>query len=169
MAATILNDGYRHHIGLRPYCGICGSVMIVGERFVACEFEPIPNTRLAPIAFQTANERSPVLGNRNSTSYLCQTDSSIFPDYGHNFRRVNNISLCRRPDCRQCAGSSEAATIHSDCLQLFARECKVKDALDRLWTTAAWRSPWRQAPHLRLADTHVMPDISAVEAFGLPE
>jgi len=42
VAATIPNDGYRHHIGLRPYCGICGSVMIIGERFVTCEFEPIP-------------------------------------------------------------------------------------------------------------------------------
>jgi hypothetical protein len=90
--------------------------------------------------------------------------------YSHNIRHVNNMSLYRRPDCRQCAGSAEAATIHSDCLQWFIRECKFEDALDHLWTIAVWRSPWRQAPNLRLADAQViMPDLSAAEALGLPK
>lgn len=64
-----------------------------------------------------------MLGNKNSTAYLRCTDVLVFPDYGHNVRPP----LCRRPGCKRCASSAEAATVHSDCLELFTRELRLKD------------------------------------------
>jgi len=107
-----------------------------------------------------------VLGNSDSTAYIRHTDVSVFPDYGHNLQSLNGTPTCRRPGCRQCASSAEAATVHLGCFQLVRRECG-HEILDRLWVEAAWRSPWRHAPHLHLPDMNVALDISAAKALGL--
>ncbi|KAH6667292.1 hypothetical protein B0J14DRAFT_489952, partial [Halenospora varia] len=94
------------------------------------------------------------LGNGNSTTYKLLSDVSIFPDHGHHIRRVNGRNLCRYPDCKRCAASPEASTMHPDCFQLFIHEWRrdytIETALDVLWIATAWRNPWRGAPDLRL-------------------
>lgn len=107
-----------------------------------------------------------MFGNSNSTSYLHRTESLELLASGHNVCFVE--FRCRRPDCGECDSDAETATVHSDCLQLFAREYKLEDVLDRLWVIAAWRSPWRGAHNLRLAEARLfMPDLSAAEALDL--
>jgi hypothetical protein len=143
---------------------------MINDRFVACRSRNKPvwlQSTFAPRADLCAT----VLGNRNSTAYLNRTDVSIFPDYGHNIRRLNGLSLCRRHDCTRCAASAEASAIHSDCFDLFIRECKkdMGEALDHLWTVATWRVPWRQAPHLYFNDMNVTPLVSSVaKSISMP-
>lgn len=80
------------------------------------------------------------------------------------------VSLCQQSGCEHCAASSEASTIHSDCLELFERECKLSENLDRLWIIAAWRTPWRQALVLHLDVTNIVVPLPAfLDRLGLPE
>lgn len=77
--------------------------------------------------------------------------------------------LCRRPKCWHCARSVEAAVVHADCLELVLRECTASEPLNQLWTVAAWRVPWRWAPHLFLDDADVLlPSSSVAEGIGMP-
>ncbi len=108
-----------------------------------------------------------VLGNDDS--YSRRTNASIFPDYGHTVRRVDGMMPCRQPSCSRCAASTEASTIHLDCFQLFKRECRPEKALEHLWIAAAWRTPWRQAPHLLLDDRATLLSSSVCMAYGIPE
>lgn len=83
---------------------------------------------------------------------------------------MKTVSLCRWPGCKRCAASSEASTIHSSCLELFVRECKLRENLGRLWLISAWRSPWRQALDLRLDVTNIVVPLQAfLDRLGLPE
>ncbi|KAK8058358.1 hypothetical protein PG994_008806 [Apiospora phragmitis] len=65
----------------------------------------------------------------------------------------------------------EGLAIHTDCFDLFLKECQTEDALDRLWAAAVSRSPWRGAPHLHLGRDTVF-DMKLVcakaEAYGIP-
>lgn len=64
--------------------------------------------------------------------------------------------------------SPEASTIHLGCFDVVAQHCKLDDCLDHLWITTAWRTPWRQAPNLRLEEPAITPDLSRVDALGIP-
>ncbi|KAI1506026.1 hypothetical protein F5X99DRAFT_404574 [Biscogniauxia marginata] len=145
------------HIGLRRHCGICGHLMAINERFIACEF---PRMQIRFI----------MIGSENSTECLRRTDISVFPDYGHSIRRLNDMLLCRRPGCKHCAASAEAVTVHSDCFDLYARNSRSKDALRRLWAFAAWRIPWREAPSILCDDEFpVAPNPLVLEGYALSE
>lgn len=94
----------------------------------------------------------PVLGNPRSTTCWLSTRPFLYPDYGPSLRAVDGWALCRRPGCPQCAASPEAATMHIECFELFARTYTHIDALERLWRATAWRKPWRDAPPVILAE-----------------
>lgn len=119
-------------------------------------------------AFVT-NVHSIVLGNAQSTSFSECLGPFAYPDYGHFVRGDDGIHLCRKPGCGVCTVSAEAATIHTDCLELAMIRCRFEDVMDQLWITAAWRSPWRQAPNLRLHDPVVSPDFSMLDQLGLSQ
>lgn len=111
---------------------------------------------------QTANAYSAlVFGNSDSTCYLGHTRSFDFPQRGYTITRVDGRLLCRYPDCKTCAASPEFAPIHSDCFEIFRQQCSVSTsgALDRLWTLAAWRNPWRGAQPIYLSAPIVDKDI----------
>ncbi|KAI1104521.1 hypothetical protein F4804DRAFT_306751 [Jackrogersella minutella] len=79
------------------------------------------------------------------------------------------MSLCRRPSCKLCRLSPEAATIHVDCFLLFRQRYNSTDILQRLWISAAWRTPWRDGPTSSIDDEHTtIPDISAVGSCLVP-
>ena len=46
---------------------------------------------------------------------------------------------------------------------------KLQDNMDSLWIATAWRSPWRQAPYLRLQEPLIVPDFSAINRLGLSQ
>lgn len=59
--------------------------------------------------------------------------------------------------------------VHADCLELFLRECTASEPLNQLLAVAAWRVPWRWAPHLFLDDADVLlPTSSVAEGIGMP-
>lgn len=101
-----------------------------------------------------------VLGDAESTKMSVLTYPFLYVDYGIIVKYVSGWYLCRRPDCLQCVGCPEAATIHHDCFETFVRRCRAKtqaesmprEVLDRLWRFAAWRAPWKQAPPLLLSE-----------------
>ncbi|KAI1083408.1 hypothetical protein F5B20DRAFT_568601 [Whalleya microplaca] len=69
-----------------------------------------------------------LIGNDDSTSYRGQTRLFLFPG--------------------QWANSPQFIPIHHECFNIFQHYIDSVDALDslhRLWTAAAWRSPWRGA------------------------
>ncbi|KAF5006175.1 hypothetical protein FDECE_7450 [Fusarium decemcellulare] len=142
MAALSSSDD---HVGLRPYCGICGGSMEVAERFIL------------------------LVGNVDSTACSKRLGPWIFPNYGHRLRGIETVSICRKPDCSRCTVSAEASTVHSDCFEFVARRCKLDDYnLDYLWVVTAWRAPWRQAPHFGLRDTEVVePDWPVLDCLDI--
>lgn len=93
-----------------------------------------------------------VLGNPSSTTCWLSTRAFLHPGNDYRLRAIDGWSLCRRPNCPQCAASPEAATTHFECFELFIRKYTRVDALGRLWREASWRKPWRQAP------TNVFPE-----------
>jgi len=64
--------------------------------------------------------------------------------------RTAVASHCQSPGCARCLRSPEPATLHTDCFELFRRECTAEDKLLRLWTAAVWRYPWPGALPLGL-------------------
>ena len=46
--------------------------------------------------------------------------------------------------------SPESVTLHHDCFEVFRQAYAASDALDRLWTFALWRHPWREASRMFL-------------------
>ncbi|KAF2963675.1 hypothetical protein GQX73_g9912 [Xylaria multiplex] len=104
-------------------------------------------------------------GNDDSTSYRGQTRPFLFPDLGLTITRVDGFLLCRYPDCKKCARSPHFIPVHYDCLEIFLQCCiGITDALCRLWTVAAWRSPWRRARPIYLLGGQ--PDPSSLEALA---
>ncbi|KAM5355274.1 hypothetical protein ACJ41O_001920 [Fusarium nematophilum] len=60
--------------------------------------------------------------------------------------------------------------MHAESFQLFLRECKRRDAWDRLWTAAAWQDPWRRDQPLHLQPNDIVVPSSAVaQALGIPK
>lgn len=84
-------------------------------------------------------------------------------------RNEHGIVPCRRYNCCLCSDSAEASTVHSDCLEIVARGCKLHQSLDRLWIITAWRVPWLQAPSFHLDEAAITPDFSVLDRLGFPE
>ncbi|KAI5859427.1 hypothetical protein GGS23DRAFT_616071 [Durotheca rogersii] len=118
-----------HHLALYPQCGACTDMIFRHERVVA------------------------LFGKEDdSSSYLGRTEPFPFPDAARSVASVNGFRLCRFPDCKRCAASPQFMPIHCDCFEVFRKCCgEGVDASARLWTVAAWRSPWRRAPPIYLA------------------
>ncbi|KAI1464152.1 uncharacterized protein F4812DRAFT_214061 [Daldinia caldariorum] len=116
-----------HHLALHPQCGICTDMMFRHERVIA------------------------FFGNGNSTSYHGQTRPFLFPDVQHTITTVDGFRLCRYPNCKTCAASPHFIPVHYECFNIFRHYCTdAPDALDRLWTAAAWRIPWQGARPVHL-------------------
>ncbi|OIW22970.1 hypothetical protein CONLIGDRAFT_625286 [Coniochaeta ligniaria NRRL 30616] len=186
MATPALGTGVHDngHLGLYPRCGICADIVFTNERVIGRKYVSLPRSvsprvrrgcklLLSQPHSQTENAYSAlVFGNSDSTSYLGHTRSFDFPPRGHTITRVDGRLLCRYPDCKRCAASPEFAPIHSDCFDVFRQQCSVSTscALDRLWTLAAWRHPWRGAQPIYLSAPRVDKDIlRTISGFcGLP-
>lgn len=99
----------------------------------------------------------------------------------HNLEEAGIVCSNRKP-CSRCYGAPEAIYIHQRCLDLLVRESALplesamrldsipKNLLDFVWTTSAWRSPWRHALYLCLDDNlsiPVLPPVSYLSRTGL--
>jgi hypothetical protein len=58
--------------------------------------------------------------------------------------------LCWSANCFRCKAGSEVVGLHTLCLAIFQKNCKIDRALDRLWTTVGQSNTWKGAPVLRL-------------------
>ncbi|KAH8683684.1 hypothetical protein BGZ61DRAFT_424986 [Ilyonectria robusta] len=74
-------------------------------------------------------------------------------------------------ECYRCARVGETTTVHPDCYNLFAKECRAEDIMDRLWVASTWRYPWSEAKPLLLPpDLDIDTGIDCVAAVGhLPQ
>ncbi|KAM0478576.1 hypothetical protein ACHAPX_005165 [Trichoderma viride] len=131
----------RPHIHIHPQCGACGDDFSLGQNIVAA----IRRIRSVQVI-----------------------NAYTFPDYGVSDEAASDTEwhFCRKPSCSRCndgaADAADAATIHTDCYNLFRQQCTASDSLYRLWLTAAWRRPWHGAPSFRLA-----PDADAIKTMRL--
>ncbi|KAI1477525.1 hypothetical protein F4774DRAFT_388568 [Daldinia eschscholtzii] len=129
-----------HHLGLYAQCGICADMIFRHERVIA------------------------LFGNDDSTSYRGQTRAFLFPENEPTMTMVNGFRLCRYPNCQKCAASPQFIPIHYECFHIFQQCCGNVDALDQLWTAAAWRSPWSRARPIYLSASQ--PDTISLEALA---
>ncbi|KAI5917001.1 hypothetical protein F4810DRAFT_698376 [Camillea tinctor] len=131
------------HLALYPQCGICTDIILRHERVIA------------------------LIGNDDSTSYRGQTRVFLFPDVEPTITTVNGFYLCRYPNCKKCAVSPHFIPVHYECFSIF-KHCIERvdafDALNRLWTAAAWRSPWRGARPIHLMGDR--PDTDSLKALA---
>ncbi|KAI1090914.1 hypothetical protein F5B19DRAFT_503459 [Rostrohypoxylon terebratum] len=94
-----------------------------------------------------------LFGNEDSTSYRGQTRPFLFPDVEPTITIVDGFQLCRRPNCKICATSPHFIPVHCD-------------VLERLWTVAAWRSPWRRARPIYLFRNQPDLNSNSLRAIG---
>ncbi|KAH8654723.1 hypothetical protein BGZ61DRAFT_524174 [Ilyonectria robusta] len=73
------------------------------------------------------------------------------------------------PHCGACGSLmkvSKRFVVH--CFDVVAQRCKLDDYLDHLWIATAWRTPWRQAPNLRLEEPAITLDLARADDLGIP-
>lgn len=158
--------GLKHHIYLRPDCGICGVRLEDLEQCLIREYtHPTPTWPL--LSENSCPVRRKVLGNESSTGLSRLTAIFRFPVKPHRKRAVEDLFLCGDPHCPRYYTSPDTATVHAECYNTLARGCDVADRGNDLWTTAAWRAAWPYAKDLRLVAPPVAPDIEAADRLGL--
>lgn len=80
---------------------------------------------------------------------------------------ARHATFCKTPFCPRCRKEDESATVHTDCLQLFVRECSAPDKYFRLWRASVAMNPWR-ACSLNLPRKKTLDDLDvAAERRGL--
>ena len=152
-------------------CDLCGDGMIANQKSVVCKSLLLSTTNVQSIS----NLNSSVTGNRDSTCYHAGIIVPCYPAGSHGASSrvaVAKWRLCRAAICMDCNTSTEAATLHPDCLQLFMRSCASRDALDRLWLAATWQDTLPGIQHLRLPKNSASFSATfamAVEKFNLPQ
>ena len=153
------NEDSISHVRIHPQCGACGAAFRPGERIVARmnpAYTPQNSQKLELMLGQNA-----VRGSNGSTH--CDTrDAGIFPANYYCLQPCCDLIFCRHPRCTRCLTADESATIHTDCFNLFRRRCRAENKLQRLWVTATWRYPWRQAPPLVLPPDDIWDPIDDV-------
>ncbi|KAI1206000.1 uncharacterized protein F4807DRAFT_242178 [Annulohypoxylon truncatum] len=130
-----------YHLALHSQCGICADIIFRNQPVIA------------------------LFGDDDSTSYRGQTRAFLFPDVEPTITTVDGFQLCRRPKCKICAASPHFIPVHYECFHIF-QQCCVENisVLDRLWTMAAWRSPWRRARPIYLFRNQ--PDLNSLKAIS---
>ncbi|KAF5973281.1 hypothetical protein FCOIX_8849 [Fusarium coicis] len=87
----------------------------------------------------------------------------------------DSFPLCNQDHCRDCKGSPESVTMHSECYRLFLQTYHDKPALERVWVAAAWRIPWvvrssQSMPHIGYIEPGLVSiSSSAAEGLGIPQ
>jgi hypothetical protein len=80
--------------------------------------------------------------------------------------------ICRLPGCKRCPNGPETATLHVDCYNLYNSTVQGSDKLARLFNTASWMYPWKDAPALHLEPSKVVDNCRALRvaahACGMP-
>ncbi|KAH8801743.1 hypothetical protein F5884DRAFT_526306 [Xylogone sp. PMI_703] len=120
------------HIGLAsrpPFCAACQSTVIPGEAVLA------------------------LISSPHSTAYVCHTFDLPFES-----PKVHSNEQPASHSCSLCQESHEAFTVHIDCFNLFKNHCTSENALQRLWTTAAWGRPWSRAAPIPFRTATALPD-----------
>ncbi|KAK4446919.1 hypothetical protein QBC34DRAFT_496513 [Podospora aff. communis PSN243] len=105
------------------------------------------------------------VGNSSSTAYAslerCHTPQDV---------AKSNILCPYRSRCSTCGGAPEAICVHTGCFRLVMQHTQLaqQDLLDFMWVRAAWKAPWRDAPHLSLElSPPPAPPASPMSALGL--
>ncbi|KAK5997944.1 hypothetical protein PT974_00312 [Cladobotryum mycophilum] len=140
----IPSSSFSQHISIHQRCGACGMAMEPGDKMVAL----YRNDRKIEMLYASLFEKT----------NTCQ------PSYGEGI-------FCQQPSCLEKPELEESATVHTECLKLFARECNVGHKLQRLFAAATAIYPWRASAPLALPRHDFFRDSNipfASDACGLP-
>ncbi|KAJ4003793.1 hypothetical protein NW752_011916 [Fusarium irregulare] len=118
----------KHH-KLSTQCGICAQAIEDGDDIV------------------------PLVGSDLDPEIPCCLDRTTLVKFTEG--NVTEITiggkvLCWSANCFRCKAGSEVVGLHTLCLAIFQKNCKIDRALDRLWTTVGQSNTWKGAPVLRL-------------------
>ncbi|CAG7559849.1 unnamed protein product [Fusarium equiseti] len=128
--ATGLNimGALKHH-RLPTQCGICAQTI------------------------EDADDIVPLLGSDLNPEMACCLDRTTLVKFSEGDVTEITIGgkvLCWSANCFRCKAGSEVMSLHTLCLAIFQKNCKIDRALDRLWTTVGQSNTWKGAPVLRL-------------------
>ncbi|KAF5971320.1 hypothetical protein FBULB1_9280 [Fusarium bulbicola] len=142
------------HVAIRSICGLCSQVIARYEWAIA-----LLNSQ----------------GHRHGTRPGYCTKRFPFPEERGITVKGGLYPLCNGEHCRDCKGSPESVTMHSECYCFFLQTYHDKPALERVWVAAAWRIPWvvrssQSMPHIGFIE-HGLVSISSstAEALGMPQ
>lgn len=98
-----------------------------------------------------------MVGNPDATAYRLTTKPFCYPVAPGGRGIVDGVPFCRSSTCYMAkVGSPESATLHHDCFEVLKSACTRGDVLDRLWSLAVWRTPWRDAARIFLPQEPVI-------------
>ncbi|KAL7921836.1 hypothetical protein ACQKWADRAFT_294567 [Trichoderma austrokoningii] len=133
----------RIRIHIHPQCGACNSLFLPEDHVVALVF----------------HERSI---RAYTTSAASHSRYKKFPELEEAF-------FCDEPANKNCFGSVESVTVHSDCFCLFGKTCSAKDKYKRLWVAGTSMYPWRDVAPLTLDPVLYAPTDILSSAAGFPK
>ncbi|KAF5688883.1 hypothetical protein FDENT_4599 [Fusarium denticulatum] len=142
------------HVAIRSTCGLCSQLITPHEWAIA-----LLNGH----------------GDRHGTCLSYCTKSFRFPEIRGIIVEGGSFPLCNEDRCRDCKGSPESVTMHSECYCLFLQTYHDKPALERVWVAAAWRIPWvvrssQSMPHIGFIEPGLVSiSSSAAEGLGIPQ
>lgn len=112
-----------------------------------------------------------MIGTQDSSACRLTSTPFRYPMAEFSSYYVDGWFLCRLSYCHETEKSPESVTLHHDCFEILGQAYEGADKLDRLWTFALWRKPWRQASRIFLPQR---PDIcsrglrTVAKKLGLP-
>ncbi|KAL7958976.1 hypothetical protein V8C34DRAFT_281120 [Trichoderma compactum] len=118
-------------LSLERWCRACGEAMNRGESFVSV-FLDNGSVRVDGSHEYPANEDED------------EDDGSDLWVIRRPFFNWDPFGRPRKPNC-------ESATIHTECFNMFRRNCPDDQAAPRLFLAGRWRSPWEGAPKFILS------------------
>ncbi|SCN72497.1 uncharacterized protein FFM5_00418 [Fusarium fujikuroi] len=142
------------HVAIRSTCGLCSQ-----------SIDPYD------CAIALLNSQ----GHRHGTRPGYCTRRFQFPQGRKMIVKGDSFPLCSEEPCRDCKGSPESVTMHSECYCFFLQTYHDKPALDRVWVAAAWRIPWvvrssQSMPNIGFIEPGLVSiSSSAAEALGIPQ
>ncbi|KAL7914516.1 hypothetical protein GGI35DRAFT_148193 [Trichoderma velutinum] len=128
-------------VNLERWCRACGEAMNSGESFVSV-FSDEGSVRVV-----------------GSHEFPADEDEDEDDEYVSDLRGIRRPFFNWDPFAVPDEPSHESATIHTECFNLFRRNCPDNQAAPRLLLAAVWRSPWEGAPKFLLT---TKPDVTSL-------
>lgn len=159
----------KHH-RLPTQCGICAQAIEDGDDIVPCRLRLTYHNCYDHLHLLTCL----VLGSDMDPEIACCLDRTTLVKFAEGNVTEFTIGgkvLCWSANCFRCKAGSQVVGLHTLCLVIFQKNCKIDRALDRLWTTVGQSNTWKGAPVLRLdRQSTLTVDLvrERAEVYGIP-